>query len=90
VAETNRCAFWNAAASKVVTPLFSLKPRVAHALGVKINDVQPDAVLNLDFAKIMQLWLPSAILSQIIGHTSGEENVTGIATVHHSLGSVDS
>ena len=70
MAQVNPCAFWNAAASKVVTPLFSLKPRVAYALGVKIDDVQPDAVLNLDFTKIMQLWLPSAELTEVIGHTS--------------------
>jgi len=40
----------------------------------------------------MQLWLPSAELAEVIGHTvlESKDSVTGIATVHHRRAGVDS
>ena len=46
-------------------------------------------MLHFAFAKIVQMGTPPPILFKIIGHTLGKQNVTGIATIHHPLGDVD-
>src|SRR4029077_532833 len=49
-----------------------------------------NTMLYLAFTQIVQVRLPMSVLLQIFGDMPGEENVTGITTVHHPLGHVDS
>jgi hypothetical protein len=42
------------------------------------------------FAKIMETRLPAWIVPQVLSHSSRKQNVTGVATIHHSLGKVHS
>ncbi len=69
--------------SKNLKPLWCL--RIADSITVEIHHVDADPVLDLAFAKVVKERWPARILFQIIGHALGEQNVTGIAAVHHSL-----
>src|SRR6266480_6622707 len=64
--------------------------RIAYSIRVKIDDVDLAALLHFALAKIVQIRSPLAILLQIIGDVLGEQNVSGIAAIHHPLGNVDS
>jgi hypothetical protein len=41
-------------------------------------------------AKVVQERPPTVVLFQVFGHMFGDEDVTGITTIHHPLGHVDS
>ena len=58
-------------------------------LRVEIHQAETHAVFHLAFAEIMQARRPLPILHQIIGHMLGEEDVPGIAAIHHPLRHVD-
>ena len=47
------------------------------------------AVLHFALAQIVQLRMPARIRREIIGHSLGQENVAGIATIHHPLRHID-
>jgi hypothetical protein len=47
-------------------------------------------MLHFAFAKLVQMRAPLPILFQIFGDTLGEEDVAGIAAIHHALRDVDS
>ena len=64
--------------------------RIPDSITVEIHHVDTDAVFDLAFAKVVKKRSPARILCQIIGNPFGEQNVTGIAAVHHALGHVDS
>ena len=46
-------------------------------------------MFHLAFAKIVQVRLPVPVLFQIFRHMLGEENVSGVTAIHHSLRHVD-
>ena len=68
---------------------FLRQRRIAQWLGVEIHQVQPDAVLHFAIAEVVQTRRPLPILHQIIGHVLREEDVPGIAAIHHPLRHVD-
>ncbi len=70
-----------------------LKPggrlRIAQHFGIEVHDGDDDAVFHSEVAQLVQIRLPAAVLREIIGHAFGEEDVPGIAAVHHLLRDVD-
>ncbi len=46
-------------------------------------------VLHLTLAEVVQERLPMAVLREIVRHPFGEENVPGVAAIHHPLRHVD-
>ena len=46
-------------------------------------------MFHLKLTKFIQMRFPFAVLRKIVGNSPGEQNVAGIAAVHHSLGQVD-
>ena len=69
---------------------FLRKRRVPNFIRVKVHDRDGDVVLHLTFAEIMQISLPLAILSKIVGNAFREQNMARIPTVHHPLRHVNS
>src|SRR5206468_7659287 len=63
---------------------------IAEFLGVKIDHRHMRTVFYLGITKVMQMPLPVAELFQIFRHVLGEQDVTGIAAIHHPLGNINS
>ena len=63
--------------------------RITDLIGVKVGHAHPHTVFHLKCADIVQIRSPSFVFFQVLGHMMGEKNVSGIATIHHSLGHVD-
>ena len=63
--------------------------RIADFVGVEIHHADAHAVLHFAFAEIVQMRPPLRVLFQVFGHMLGEQNVSGIATIHHPLRDVD-
>ena len=63
--------------------------RIAHFIGVEVADMDPDPMLHFACPQLMQERSPPVVLFQIFSHTFGDEDVTGITTIHHSLRQVD-
>jgi hypothetical protein len=51
--------------------------------------VNANAVFYLAFAQIVQERSPMFVFSEILGDVLGEENVPGIAAIHHTLRHVE-
>src|SRR4030095_13535641 len=64
--------------------------RITQAIVVKIYHPNTDAVFDRHFAQFMQVWAPAFVVFQILRHMFAQENVTGIAAIHHPLRNVDS
>jgi hypothetical protein len=64
--------------------------RIAETILVEVKQVQAQPVFDFAFTKIMQIWLPMPVLAQVVGHVSRQKNVSGIATIQHSLRNIDS
>ena len=47
------------------------------------------AVFYFAFSEIMEVRLPMSVLLQIFGDAFREENVSGVAAIHHALGHVN-
>src|SRR6266566_6423586 len=58
---------------------------IAEIVFVEVNNVQPQTVLHLTLAQIVQVWLPVAVLGQIFRHMPGQKNMPGIAAIEHPL-----
>ena len=56
---------------------------------VKANNADAHTVLRLARAKIMQEPPPLLVFFEILGDMPGEQNVAGIAAIHHSLRKVN-
>jgi hypothetical protein len=52
--------------------------------------MDPNTVLYLAFAQIVQLRRPLPVLHQVISYSSRKKDVTGVAAIHYPLGHVDS
>ena len=63
--------------------------RIADNIGIKIHHRDNDAVFHFKIPEFVQIRLPAAVLREIIGHAFANENVTGIAAIHHPLRDVD-
>ena len=48
-----------------------------------------DSVFHFHFAQIVQLRLPLAVLLEILGDALRQQNVSGVAAIHHALRDVD-
>jgi hypothetical protein len=62
---------------------------VAHSIARQIYDTDADAVFHFASAEIVQIRTPLRVLFEVIGHMFREQNMTGIATIHHTLRDVD-
>src|SRR5690349_14756957 len=62
---------------------------VAQRLSVKIDQMEPDTVLDLALTEIAQPRRPLPRMDQIIRHVLGEKNVPGVAAIHYALRHVD-
>ncbi len=62
---------------------------VAQRLGVEIDQMEPDTVLDLALTEVAQPRRPLPRMDQIIRHMLGEKNVAGVAAIHHPLRHVD-
>src|SRR4029453_4919473 len=58
---------------------------IAEIVFVEINNVQPQTVLHLTLAQIVQVRLPVPVLGQILRHVPGQKNMPGIAAIQHPL-----
>src|SRR5262245_23700292 len=52
--------------------------------------MQTNSMLDYRFTKVMKALGPSDQLSQVIGDTLGHNDMTSVATIHHTLSHVDS
>ena len=68
---------------------FRRQRRIANLFGVEIDQMKANAMLHFAFAKVVQTRRPLPILHQIVRHVLGEEDVPGIAAIHHPLRHVD-
>src|SRR4029077_21246711 len=64
--------------------------RVAEAVLVEINKIKPQPVFYLPLAEVVQERLPVAVLSEVVRHMFGQENMSGIAAIHYPLRHVNS
>ena len=70
---------------------FSLRPQfgwhrtVTSFVRAQIYDLQFDAVLHFAEAKVVEQRPPLFVSFEILGHVSGEKNMSGVAARHHSL-----
>jgi len=51
----------------------------------QIYDTDVNSVFHFAFAKFMQIRLPAWILFQVFRDMPRQQNVTGIAAIHHAL-----
>ncbi len=63
--------------------------RIADFIGVEVADIDPDPMFHFACAQVVQERSPPVVLFQIFSHMFGDEDVTGVATIHHSLRHVD-
>jgi hypothetical protein len=63
---------------------------ISKVLTAEIEKVNAHAVLHFTLAEIAQARCPLPILRKIVGNTLREEDVPGIAAIHHPLRDVDS
>ena len=63
--------------------------RITNFIGVKVGHAHPHTVFHLEGADVVQIRSPAFVFFQVFGHMTGEKNVLGVATIHHSLGHVD-
>jgi len=68
---------------------FVRKMWVAEIVFVEINQVQPQPVLHLTLAEIVQVRLPVPVLGQIFRYMPGQKNMPGIAAIHDALRHVE-
>jgi len=68
---------------------FAWQVRITNLIGVKVGHAHPHTVFHLKGADVVQKWSPAFVFRQVFGHMTGQKNVPGIATIHHSLGQVD-
>src|SRR5437763_16797455 len=68
---------------------FVRKMWIAEIVFVEINQVQPQPVLHLTLAQIVQIRLPVPVVGQIFRYMPGQKNMPGIATIHDALRHVD-
>ena len=57
---------------------------------MKIHNPNPHSVLQFDFTKVVQQRLPNPILGEIVRDAFRDQNMTGIAAIHHALRNIDS
>src|SRR4029434_7831651 len=50
---------------------------IAEIVFVEVNQVQPQTVLHLTLAQIVQVRLPVPVLGQILRHVPGQKNMPG-------------
>ena len=62
---------------------------VAEIVFVEINQVQPQPVLHLTLAEIVQIPLPVPVLGQIFRYMPGQKNMPGITAIQDALRHVD-
>src|SRR5438270_13952318 len=76
--------------------MFLLRPelvwqlRITYLVRVKIGNIDPHTVLHFTTAKLMQKRPPALVRVQVVGNMLGEQDVSGISAIHHSLRHVDS
>ena len=58
---------------------------IAEVIFVEVKEVQPQTVLHLTLAQIVQVRLPVPVLGQILRHVPGQKNMPGIAAIQHPL-----
>ena len=84
---TNRC-------TPLLPPLpafqFLRNRGVAEPIFVEINKIKPQPVFYFPLAEVVQVRLPMAVLSEVVRHMFGQENMSGIAAIHYPLRYVDS
>ena len=64
--------------------------RVTEAVLVEINKIKPQPVLYFPLPEVVQVRLPVAVLSEVVRHMLGQENMSGVAAIHYPLSHVDS
>ena len=62
---------------------------IPHFAGVKVDEVNPNAVLDFALAPIGQVAGPFAQLAEDIGNRFRKQDVPGIAAVHDALRQID-
>src|SRR5207302_9743111 len=68
---------------------FVRKMWIAEIVFVEINQMQPQPVLHLTLAEIVQVRLPVPVLGQIFRYMPGQKNMPGIAAIHNALRHID-
>ena len=61
------------------------KLAVSDAVSVEIDYRDRDTVLHFALTEIVQMRSPFRIIIDVVGHMLGEEDVSGIPTIHHPL-----
>src|SRR5206468_7450230 len=64
---------------------FVRKMWIAEIVFVEINQVEPQPVLHLTLAEIVQVRLPLPVLGQIFRYMPGQKNMPGLAAIHAAL-----
>src|SRR6266852_7748015 len=64
--------------------------RVSKFLGVDVNNAHPYTVSHVNFAKLVQVRMPMAVLRQVLCHPLGDKDVSRVAQSHHPLCNINS
>ena len=65
------------------------RSRVAGHVGIEVNHRHNHAVFHFAVAQLVQVGLPAAILGEVVGDAFRDQDVAGVAAIHHALGDVD-
>src|SRR5262245_1909600 len=68
---------------------FARHSRIPNLVRVKVGNAYRHPVFYLEGADVMQERSPALELFEILSHTPGEKDVTGVATIHYPLRHVD-
>src|ERR1051325_8926841 len=63
---------------------------IPNRLRVKIHQRNDNSVFYFHVAQFMKVTLPTTMLRQVTSEAFAHQNVTGVATIHHSTRDVDS
>src|SRR5438270_8365865 len=68
---------------------FFWRVRIANFVRVEINDTEGCSMFYFADSQIVQQRPPPTVLFEIVRDAFGQQNVAGIATIHHALGHVN-
>jgi hypothetical protein len=66
------------------------QPRVADFIGVEVHNPNARAVLRFARTEVVQERPPLLVFFEVFSDMFGEQNVSGVSTIHYPLGHIDS
>jgi len=81
---------WNGPMGVFEMPAFAKGTlEIAKAVGSEIHQANSNSMLDHHLTQFMQVRTPALVVFQVFGHMFAQQNVTGIAAIHHPLRNVN-